>query len=447
MKLTIAIPYLSISRESVFRDGLGKFLGLLIDGILLHDDEIEIEIWSFSQGVEGMKKLFEKNFKENKCRISIINDFDFYQTTHSYKRKVKLGKTIEEIKREYEGRCDHKRSVLEKILKRVVMIRQRRYLVKAVKSRSKADFVYYNSPCFLPLLSIIKPTLVQIHDLFTMQYERLFVRNSKRYFFTNKAVSFWLGIQGVLGAHFVSSSYNTLNNQVLKYIPLIKKERTHIIRFPAMVKNYEGMVNFSKEDFCKKYGIVGPYIAYPTQNRPNKNIITLLKSLDILCNEGINVKLVITGKFNDVKDCANYIESNPKLLDNLVETGNLSEEELYFLYKCSDMVVSTSFVEGGCISGQVLEALKIGDIPVIHALSDGIDEWLDVHGFNRKTADMNWFDRFDYMNLALLIKDVLINRNSHVVKQKHIFEELDDPTWEDVGCKYLELFSKIIHER
>ena len=444
MKITIALPYLSRQRDSFFREGIGKFLGLLVEGIFQDDSEIQIEVWSYFRGIDSIQTLFNEHFCDRNCRITIINDFDEYKKSRHYKHQLKRGEDDKKIQDDFENMLAHKIGIFSKVRSRCLKFIQRYYLIRAIRKRSKADFVYYNNPIFFPLLCIIKPTIVQIHDLFTMQYEKEFINNNKYYFLANRKVSCWLGIQGLQGAHFVCSSYNTLNKQVLKYIPFIKKNRTHVVRFPSMVKDYGGKTSLTKKEFCSKYGITQAYIAYPTQNRPNKNIITLLRALDYLNDHNIGIQLVITGKFNEVKECEQYIKNHESVARMLVETGNLSEEELYMLYKYSDMVVSTSFVEGGCISGQVLEALKIGNVPVICALLDGIDEWLKVHNMDRSSADMNWFDRYDYIGLAERIKDVLNNQEKHINKQRHIFNDLNEQTWDVTGKEYLGIIKNMI---
>ena len=451
MKKTIAIPYLSIHRESLYRDGLGKFLGMLVNGIMQYDPEVLFEIWTYSQGVPGVKEMFSQYLDEGLDRISYIDDYDIYRKTNRYKKDKKSGASEEEIRVNYENKIAVSRlskrtgkpSLINKALKASDIVWHKHNLVKSIKASSNADAVYYFSPCFIPILGIKKPTLVQIHDMFTIQYEKEFVKQSIRHLITNRTIAFFLGLQSLSNAHFVCSSGNTLNNQILKYIPFVKKENTHIVRFPAMIKDYKDVADKGKEAFCAEHGITAPYIAYPTQNRPNKNIITLLKAMKCLKEMNVNVQLVLTGQFGGVKICQEYIDNNPDIQDMLVETGNLSDEDLYLLYKHADMVVSTSFVEGACISGQVLEALKIGNIPVVCALLDGVDEWLSVHGFDRKTADMNWFERFDYETLAKTIKDVLENREEHLKKQEHIFREIVEPTWPETGKAYLDLIDSI----
>ena len=63
MGTIIAIPYLSRRGEPIYREGLGKFLKLMITGMLDTNPDVSIEIWTYSQGVPGIKHLFKEQFE------------------------------------------------------------------------------------------------------------------------------------------------------------------------------------------------------------------------------------------------------------------------------------------------------------------------------------------------------------------------------------------------
>ena len=442
METVIAIPYLSRKGESVYREGLGKFLRLMINGMLDANPDVSIEIWVYSQGVPAIKQLFKEQIEKNPERIRIIDDFSVFQNSKAYKQRIENGDSIEKIRKEYENETRLGKGFLFRSIS-FDSFRHRHNLIKNVKKESKADYIYYFCVNYVPIIGVSKPTLIQVHDLFTMKYEKLFASDSWRYWITNRAVRVFLGLQRLRGAHFVCSSNSTREEQCLKYIPFSGEDNVHLLRFPAMVKEYPEMDDADSGEFCKKYSLTSRYIAYPTQNRPNKNMITLLKAMQLLKQKGTDIKLAITGCFNDVEECRLFIENNPEIKEMLIETGSLSEEDLYLFYKNAAMVASTSFIEGACVSGQVLEALQIGGVPVIHALSDGIDEWLGVHGYTRETADMNWFERFDYVKLAELIEDVLVDKDKHIKKQAHIFKGMKSVGWGETGTRYLELLRSL----
>src|SRR5699024_9944602 len=109
-----------------------------------------------------------------------------------------------------------------------------------------------------------------------------------------------------------------------------------------------------------------------------------------------------------------------------------------------DMVVCPNLIEGMGISGQALEALKIGGIPVVHAKTLGVEELLEKIGMTMDTADLNWVDLDDSHGMAQKIIDVLQNPEKYAQKQKEIIKAFERITWHDVADEYLTLFEKQI---
>ena len=110
------------------------------------------------------------------------------------------------------------------------------------------------------------------------------------------------------------------------------------------------------------------------------------------------------------------------------------------------MVVATTIIEGIGMSGQIMEALKIGGIPVIHGISDGLPDAFASRGLSLQSMDLNWFEKYDYETLAEKIIDVLDNPQKHIEKQKHIIEKFCALNWKDTADKYNKLIMEILNE-
>ena len=176
----------------------------------------------------------------------------------------------------------------------------------------------------------------------------------------------------------------------------------------------------------------------PETNRPNKNVILILKALKIVNDEGINIKLVTTGKMEACNSTAEFIKGNSDLV---VELSDLSMKELFCLYYYSEMVVCPNIIEGLGISAQCLEALSISK-PVIHAKSMGVSESLKNVGLNFDTAKLNWVELDDYIGLANKITYVLNNHEEVVRSQRNVYEAYSKLTWKDVANEYICIFEK-----
>jgi hypothetical protein len=141
---------------------------------------------------------------------------------------------------------------------------------------------------------------------------------------------------------------------------------------------------------------------------------------------------------NDIQPTVEFLEAID-ISDQIIEIGDLSKEDLFALYKYSSIVICSTIIECPGMSTQCLEALNIGDIPVIHSKSIGMKESLESVGLSFETADLNWFDFNDYLGLADRIEYVLADPKSHIEKQKHIISYYTKNDWKKTGKKYLEL--------
>ena len=130
----------------------------------------------------------------------------------------------------------------------------------------------------------------------------------------------------------------------------------------------------------------------------------------------------------------------------IIETGSLSEQDLYALYKYANLTVIPTIIEGPGMPQQTLETLILKNIPIIHSKAWGIKESLESVGLSMETADLNWFDLDDDKTLAQKIEDVLNNPAPHIKKQKHILSAYTKRTWEDTACDYMKVFEKAINE-
>jgi len=156
-------------------------------------------------------------------------------------------------------------------------------------------------------------------------------------------------------------------------------------------------------------------------------------------DRGIEIKLVTTGKMSGCNSTSEYVKENKNLV---TELSNLSMDELYCLYKYSDLVVCPNIIEGLGMSGQCLEALAVGK-PVVHVKSMGMEESLNSVGLDFETAKLNWVDIGDYENMAAKIQFVLDNKEQVIEAQKPVLEAYSKITWGDVASKYMEVFNKI----
>lgn len=443
--MKIAVIYDFENQANISREGIGVFAIHLLNAIMKYCPDTKLEFWTYSFNVDNVKLVFKDIFQNYSDRIEIFsNNYNFIRhkimkTLINFKILRNKIKYILFKKEKYKNKINYLYSIKEN---EIFHDKMKKNLIKKIKKYSKAD-VCYSLFVSLKLGKYFNcPKFVQVHDLFTIQLFDLFKddfgRETKLKQVNNKFLNN-LQEYAEKDSIFISSSNYVAKNHSLKYIPNIKKNQVAVCPFPPMIKDFDDIEYIDKQAFKSKYGIGDLYMAYPSQNRSNKNWIVILEAIKILRDKGINIQFATTGKICGVKKTEEFIKNN-NLKDLIVETGSLSVEELYYLYKYSDLVVVSTVMEGMGISGQCLEALKVGNIPVIHTKSIGIEESLKSVGLTLETADLNWFDLDDSNKLANLIEEVLKDPKKHIEKQKHILEAYTRITWKDVANNYINLF-------
>lgn len=431
------------------RDGIFLYVYHLMNAWLEYCENIYIEVWVFNHSRKEAERFLEDLRKRYGSRIVVCSDFGYTR-----KNRVRYF-------------CDHRMQIIlshtarllrvcsMKSLEKAVMHKAEVYGKKSEEAKSDFEGCFQSESkaevCYVPFVTLGKalkcnrPVVLQVHDLFTFQFFYLFMKESNPpalYCKYNRRVKRLLTQYAKKGTIFVSSSEYTVRNQIQKYIPAIKEEQCEVILFPPLLSQFDGDNLPDKKSFKDRFKIPERYIAFPSQNRPNKNMILLLKALKKVNDRGYSLKLVTTGRMQDVRATQKFCRNNGSLV---IEIGDLSEKDLFCLYKYSDMVVCPNLIEGMGISGQALEALKIGGIPVIHAKTLGIEGLLNRIGLTWETADLNWVDVSDPESLSNEIIEVLKNPEWCIRKQSHIMDAFNFVKWEDVASRYLNIFERIVN--
>lgn len=431
-----------------YREGIFVYNCFLAESLLANNKDLHIDIWCIEENVNEFKRVYSSAVEKYQNRIHFITQ------TIARKRwyQINLFKYVF---------CTIKQNLYETLYK---ITKNKHYYNRTNKwkskkhnlclfcslpeliSKSDADVAFVDFVSLTGAHNFRGPKVFMLHDLFTIPLADLFRDLLTNIDELNKNAVDNLKQYADEGTYFVTSGTYIRDEELLKYVSNLSPKKTSVIPFPPMIKKFNANEILSEQEFRKKFHINGAYIPYASQIRPNKNVILLLKALNRLHKKGVKVSVVTTGDFYGLKECADYIHENH--LENIViQTGSLSENDLYALYKYASLAVIPTIIEGLGMSGQCLEALSFGTIPVIHAKSWGIKESLELVGLSMKKADLNWVDLDDDKGLAKKIEEVLKNPKTHIEKQKHIIDAYTKRTWDDVAHDYMNLFKKIINKK
>jgi glycosyltransferase involved in cell wall biosynthesis len=286
-------------------------------------------------------------------------------------------------------------------------------------------------------LGIMTKKVVAVHDLCPIVYYDNFLQS-------DASIAGWIrqyidGINefAVQGVFFCSNSDFVRKTHTLRHVQGVVESRTGYVFLPANVPTNIDENILEKALLCQKYGIKNPYLFYPTQIRPYKNILILVQAFRKLLDEGKKLQLVLTGAPEHVPAVAQYIYEH-KLTQHVILTGDVSEIELYSLHYYAAVVVVCTLFEGG-FPWQAMEGMSMNS-PVILARTPVVEERLQHEGFDPQTCGLTLFEPYDYAGLAEKIKVILDDPDKAVLAQKEVRDKLLSYTWDDASQRYWQIF-------
>ncbi len=396
-------PYLVDLR----REGITRFLQYMLQALLEYFP-IECEIWTYSINYDEIYQSFESLLNSNVYgnRVRVV-------TEQNYKERLSIPSAKFERSLNINATQDN--------------------LSYLVKQYSKAR-------CFITAIVYLdnvigtdKPIFVPVHDLGTHVYYDEFVIKDTLYKAHHVDIRSRAENLARSGAFMFSNSEHVRQEQVLKYISGITRERTNVVYLPVNIPiNLEEKIQ-SEYDIRKKYKLLNPYIFYPTQVRPYKNVGLLIEALHILMDQNLDITLVLTGAPADVPEVEKAI-NNYQLQDKIICLSGVSEIELYSLYLYACMTVVPTLLEGG-FPWQACEALLmntplvLSDIPVVR-------ERIEFCGMTRENCGLELIDPHSAIECAAAITRVLENREKVLISQQPFSIKFLSYTWKDAATRY-----------
>lgn len=183
------------------------------------------------------------------------------------------------------------------------------------------------------------------------------------------------------------------------------------------------------------------YLFYPSQFRPNKNVLTLLKAYKyLLRSKLVQHKLVLTGNPDDSNpQIKEFIEKN-NLHRDVLFLHNLSIKELAACYYLADLSISPTLSEGG-FPFTFSESLSLGTPILMSRIDINLDTITDPD-----LREKMLFNHLDYKEMGDMIFCSL-NKLKHLLDlQSKFYVEMQSRTWSDVAEEHLNILSRIANE-
>jgi glycosyltransferase involved in cell wall biosynthesis len=291
--------------------------------------------------------------------------------------------------------------------------------------------------------TIGRPKIVNLHDLFIAEFAPLFTRSGRdrRLLVQGRKAVRCAERLARQGALFVCNSDEVRRRHALALIPGLKPERTEVVFLPVIVPAEVRQGLSDGETVRAEFAIPGAYAFYPSQIRPYKNIMTLLRALCIVRDSGSDLSLVLTGNLADQAESADFVRRN-RLQDRVILTGPLSEARIYALYRHAALVAVPTLAESS-FPWQALEAMAMA-VPVIVSRIPVVEERLRFHGLVADSCGLLTFEPRDAQALARAILHVLSQRDRVLAEQAMLRRTLLAYDWDQLADRYSGLIDRML---
>lgn len=391
------------------REGMTRFLSYLTQA-LIEDHDIYLEIWCYSFNESSVRESFKPLLLDARYanRVKIIHERNArawlpYADTASDEPDISI---------------------------------ERNNLYELANRVSRAD-CFLLGICYLDnALALTRPILVPMHDLVVLENYRAFVGENESFRPYARKIREAVEQFNRRGAFFFCNSEHVRQKQLLRYIRHVDESRTRVVYLPVNVPVSIHERIPPEADVRSRFGIDRPYFFYPTQIRHHKNVLTLLKALKMLVDEGLSPKLVLTGSPEHVPEVESYLRDN-HLAESIVLARDVPEEVLYGLHAYAAATTVPTLFEGG-FPWQALEAMVMGT-PAILSKIEAVTERLAAFGI--RSDGLHLFEPLDVDGLAHLMRTALSDREGMVHCQATAADALVRYQWKDVAHAYYETIS------
>lgn len=393
------------------REGIARFMSYMVEA-LVRNYGINVEVWCYSFNMNEMKICFSSILEDEgtKNRIQFIDENNWKEIFTPTAYEVESLGEINEVK-------DN--------------------LATIAREFSKADVF---TPLIVYLDNVIgteKSIYVPCHDMAVAEHYDEFLEKDKNFKFRYLDIGSRAENLARYGAIMFSNCKTVRDEQILKYIKNLKHQNTNVIYLPVNIPKDIMNKLMEEKELRQKFSIHGRYMFYPTQIRPYKNIGTLIKAFNILKEDFKDLKLVLTGNPKDMPEVDQLIDKF-NLRSRIVLLKNLSEVELYSVYKYAEVVPVPTLFEGG-FAWQACEALFM-KVPLVVSNIKMTVERIESCGFNEKNCGLRLFNAINEKELANSIQYVLKNREIALKSQEKFAEVFLGYSWDDAAKEYYDMF-------
>lgn len=227
----------------------------------------------------------------------------------------------------------------------------------------QSDFDIIHNPSQVPTyFRFSHPSVMTVHDIttITVPESHAYITRLNDMFLLKKTLK---------NVNYIIADSENTKKDLLKNFP-ISPEKIHVVHLAAdPIFRQIDLIESSQLD--NQFSIDYKFILFTGTLEKRKNVLNLIKSFYLLKREGFPHKLVLAGKCGNIHNQLKQLIYNLNLMNDVIFTGFISNEELVYLYNTADVFVYPSCYEGFGLPP--LEAMSCG-CPVVCSNTSSLPE-------------------------------------------------------------------------
>lgn len=291
--------------------------------------------------------------------------------------------------------------------------------------KNKVDILH--QPCFSAPVFYRGKVVVTCNDLISIFFPENLPLASRLFY------SKWEPLSYRRADHIIAISEHTKKD----ILALLKIPQEKITVIPlAASKDFRPVTSSVKlKAVQQKYQTGIDYILHVSTIEPRKNLSFLVRAYALAVREGIDTKLVITGKKGWFYDGLFRLVEELNLTDRVIFTGYVDDKDMPALYSGAKIFVFPSLYEGFGLPP--LEAMACGT-PVISSNTSSMPEVIANAGILLSPKDERLWAR----NIINVLKDhgLAKNMSDWGLRQAKKF------SWEETAQKTIEVYEKVLKQ-
>ncbi len=286
-------------------------------------------------------------------------------------------------------------------------------------------FPHFNVPIFY-----WKTFIVTIHDLIISKFPQ-----SRRKATTLSPILYKIKL---FFYYLVIKSAVSRAKKIIAVSEATKKDIIKILKInpEKIIVIYEGvgLPKISKKIQNSKFKIQNSYILYVGAAYPHKNLESLLIAFKELIKDGIkNIKLVLVGKKDYFYQRLEKYALEIDLKNEVIFTGEVTDEELIALYQNALFFIFPSLEEGFGLPG--IEAMAYG-LPVA---ASSISPLLEIFG-----QAAYYFDPYNIKEIKNTMIKLITDENLRKTLKEKGLKQIKKYSWQKMAKKIFFLYKEII---